>query len=373
MILVFFAVLLTTIFLLNLSIYYPVAKSYGLSNKARKTLVLLLGLMTLLMVGGEVVRRVWGIYWLSTVGFVIMGVYSITFTLMIISITIFLISKLLSPVLPSSPKSVFQAVTTLSLILSVILSIIALWNGNRIPIVVSYQITSDKIGEHNEGLRIVFASDFHLTGATNIKRLYHKFKLINELNPDLIIIGGDLIDEPLSSIKELTEPFRKLEPAYGIYAVSGNHEYYTAIKDFATFADKANIRTLFNENIRLTEGLTIIGVPDPTAKAMGYEGPDIPKAFTGVNEDDFLIFVSHQPIHHQEAAASDLMLAGHTHKGQIPPMTWLVALYYKYHYSLFKPEPGKYIYTTSGISTWGPPMRLLSNNEIVLFTLTKEH
>jgi predicted MPP superfamily phosphohydrolase len=103
---------------------------------------------------------------------------------------------------------------------------------------------------------------------------------------------------------------------------------------------------------------------------MNIDAPNVEKAYQGADTTSYIIFVSHQPLYYEEALSkgADLLLSGHTHRGQIPPMNFLVKLRYKYAYGLNKIGQS-YQYTTSGISTWGPPMRLFSDNEIVLFTL----
>ena len=102
----------------------------------------------------------------------------------------------------------------------------------------------------------------------------------------------------------------------------------------------------------------------------GTKGPDLEKGLSGLNKDTYTILLAHEPDNYKMAsdAGIDLMLSGHTHAGQIPPIDILVFLIYKHGYGLY-PNGNGFAYTSSGTGSWGPPMRFLSYSEIVKFTL----
>jgi predicted MPP superfamily phosphohydrolase len=234
-------------------------------------------------------------------------------------------------------------------------------------VVREYDLYSEKISAASDGLKIILVSEFHLLSNSDIVWLEKTVALINDLNPDLVIIAGDLIDEPYNKIKHFANPFTKLKAPLGIFAVPGNHDYYHDIRSFYSFTEEAGITNLLNEYISINGDITIAGITDRTSKT---NPPDVKKALNDVNPEDYLVFVSHQPLYYKEALEMgvDLILAGHTHRGQIPPLRFLIEFYFRYPYGLYE-EKGSYLYTTSGVNTWGPPMRLFSHNEIIVFNL----
>ncbi len=356
----FFLSLILSVFLLNFLVYFPVAKAYKLDRRIRSYLLLGLSFLTFVMFGGEIARRLWDIYWLSVIGYIWLGILSISFTIMLLNMIIYFVYR-----------RIFRSTTTLSLFLIVILSLLALINNLQSPSVREYDIFSDKISQDTDEFRLVLVSEFHLTRNNRTKWLTGVVERINSLEPDAVVIAGDLIDDPFAKVSHFAPVFRLLTPTYGVYSVPGNHDYYQDINSYYQFTSEAGLINLLNDNKQITPALTFAGVTDKTAERQDLEPPDVTKAFKGIDQDSFIVFISHQPLYSEEATAlgSDLILAGHTHRGQIPPMLFIVELFFRYPYGLYE-EKGSIIYTTSGISTWGPPMRLFSRNEIVVFSVS---
>ncbi|MFA5498166.1 MAG: metallophosphoesterase [Candidatus Cloacimonadia bacterium] len=350
------------LFILNYVVYYPIKAVFCKNNKGSVYLRLIFLFMNAFFLWSEIFRRYWKIGWLASIGSIWLGVLSIAFTIMLIDLIIILIF----------PK-IARLATSVSLVLIVLASTAALINSAIPPKIRNIPLYSKKVTPELEGLKVILFSELHLNSNTNQKLLLRKLEMVNELEPDLIIIGGDLIDEPYVSIAHFAPHFKNLKTKYGVYSVAGNHEYYQQIKEYYQFTAEAEINNLLNSNYEPVKGLQIVGITDPTAEKIGDNPPNVDKAFNEVDNNKFTIFISHQPLYYDEAIAkgADLLLSGHTHKGQIPPMTFLVGLRYKYYYGLNK-IGDSYQYTTSGVSTWGPPMRLLSDNEIVVFTLHRE-
>ncbi|MBW6516298.1 MAG: metallophosphoesterase [Candidatus Cloacimonetes bacterium] len=353
---IFLLFILIAFFLLNWVIYFPIVRAYKPSRKTRGLIILVLLVLTFVLVWGELLKRIWGVYWLSLIGNIWLGVLAILFTLMVINLLILLIIPKIS-----------RYSTTLLLFLAVFLSIVSYYNNLRPPQIIEYDIYSDKISEDADPFKIVLTSEFHLMSNTNIKRLERNLIAINRLDPDAIIIAGDLIDEPYDKLKHLAPYFYTLNPQLGIYAVPGNHDYYSKIGSYYSFTQDAGIINLLNDNIYITEDIILAGVTDRTAS---IDPPDVEKAMKGIDTDKYIIFISHQPLYYKEAISysADLILGGHTHRGQIPPLSFFIGLFFRYPYGLYE-ENGVSIYTTSGIDTWGPPMRLFSRNEIAVFNI----
>ena len=155
-----------------------------------------------------------------------------------------------------------------------------------------------------------------------------------------------------------------------VFAVPGNHEFYSGIENFLNFARMANIQVLRNENVTIADGIQIIGIDDKAGKMISGRDVDLRSAALDCNFNNPVILLSHRPTNFEESAGIgvDLQLSGHTHAGQIPPMDLIVRLVYKYPYGLYKYKSA-FIYTTCGTGIWGPPMRLFSQSEIVKIDL----
>ncbi len=214
-------------------------------------------------------------------------------------------------------------------------------------------ILSNKI---KTDFNIIFFSDVHLGSNRNghLRKLTYR---IQKLKSDIILIGGDLIDsssfqvENLKILTELNIP---------IYFITGNHEHY--LKDFdnkMSKIKKTGFYLLNNSNVTI-DSINLIGLSDSTSKT---EKIKIVKQIT--NKELYNICLVHQPsIWDNVDKSVDLMLSGHTHRGQIFPFNFLVKLKFQYIYGLYRRKNCK-LYVTSGAGTWGPRMRLGSLNEIV--------
>jgi len=229
-------------------------------------------------------------------------------------------------------------------------------------------LKTKKLPPDINGLKIVQISDIHFS-ATNSTRLAMKIvKIIKDLNPDILVSTGDLIERDLYDKGKVAALFRDIKVPYGKYAVTGNHEFYTGIREAVSFTEEAGFRMLRNEGITVGDVVNIAGVDDPASKQSGFDAP--------VSEDEILkkfsnnkltILLKHQPrINEKNAALFDLQLSGHTHKGQIFPFSLITARFFPYHHGLFKVGKQSYLYVTSGTGTWGPPVRFLSPPEITV-------
>ena len=204
--------------------------------------------------------------------------------------------------------------------------------------------------------KILFISDVHL-GTNSTKHLLKIISKINQLDFDMLLIGGDMIDSNSFKMDNLKYFNRVLKP---IYFVSGNHEYYLLnFEDKLSQLSKYNINFLNNQTLTIDD-ITLMGVSDNIS--IKQKVNFIKK---NSNKNTFNITLIHKPnIWESVRSYSDLMLSGHTHNGQIFPFNLLVKLQFKYIYGLYKEETSK-LYVSCGIGCWGPKMRIGSNNEIV--------
>jgi len=193
---------------------------------------------------------------------------------------------------------------------------------------------------------------------------------VNALHPDLVVITGDLMDENADRMLELADSIRQIKCPFGVFAVTGNHDYYAGAEQIIRHAAGLGVRYLTNEKVVLSNGLILYGINDPTAAEYGQESPPFEKIIGPEARQSPAVLFYHQPKQFEKAEALgvDLMLSGHTHKGQIWPMSHISRLIYPFqtgHYARGR----SHLYVSRGIGTWGPPMRLASRPEIVRIRL----
>ncbi len=189
---------------------------------------------------------------------------------------------------------------------------------------------------------------------------------LNQLNPDVVFITGDFYDGTAVDVITCASPLAQLNARFGAFFVTGNHEEFTNAARYIEALSNAGVRVLQNEKVDV-EGLQIVGIP--------YHQMGRPENFSAALRDTSIdparasILLIHAPnrLWEAEKAGISLQLSGHTHKGQFFPWTLAVKRIYKqFGYGLHT-LGNMLVYTTSGAGTWGPPVRLGSDPEIVLF------
>jgi len=215
------------------------------------------------------------------------------------------------------------------------------------------------------GRTAALISDVHLGHVRNGSFLKRMVAKISQEKPDAIFIAGDLYDGTAIDAKQAVEPLNKLAAPQGVYFVAGNHEQFADDTKYLSAIEAAGVRVLHNEKINV-DGLQIIGVPYRNATQKGH----LKSVLDGVDLDRnrASVLLIHAPDHPEtaEAAGISLQLSGHTHLGQFIPWTWIARrMYRQFVYGLS--QIGKMqVFTSSGAGTWGPPLRLGSNPEIVM-------
>jgi predicted MPP superfamily phosphohydrolase len=223
-----------------------------------------------------------------------------------------------------------------------------------------------------EGLTLVQLSDLHLGMIVGVGRLERIVERVRELNADLVVITGDLVDEDASGLDWMIEPLRRLRSRHGVLAVTGNHEFYTGVSQVERLAAAASIRFLRNEGVTVADGLVVYGMDDPQAAFWGGSRVALEDVVGPKARGSAAILLHHQPIGFERATSMgvDLMLSGHTHAGQLWPIPWISRLLYPWkhgHHVLGT----SHMYVSAGVGTWGPPMRVGAPPEIVRITLVR--
>jgi predicted MPP superfamily phosphohydrolase len=226
------------------------------------------------------------------------------------------------------------------------------------------------------GLTLVQLTDVHIGPTIGRKFLEHVVEKSNAAKPDAIVITGDLVDGSVASLRAHVAPLAKLKARYGVYFVTGNHEYYSGVDEWLTELERLGVRVLRNERVSIGDraaSIDLAGVDDRSAHGFGPgHGADYDQAFLDRDPERELVLLAHQPSQIVPAAAAGvgLQLSGHTHGGQIWPFGALVRLNQPYVSGLHRHNDRTQIYVSRGTGYWGPPMRLLCPAEITKLVLT---
>lgn len=227
-------------------------------------------------------------------------------------------------------------------------------------------VTTKKPLAHD--LKIVLMSDLHL-GYHNRRAEFAKWvDRVNAEKPDLVLIAGDIIDGSLRPLREegVAEEFKRIKAP--VYACLGNHEYYASEPLSQQFCREAGI-TLLRDSSVSAKGIRIVGRDDRT-------NPDR-KPLRLLTEkadlESFTILLDHQPHHLEEAeqAGIDFQFSGHTHRGQVWPISWITDAIYEKSFGPYR-RGGTQYYVSSGIGIWGGKFRIGTRSEYVVLELSAE-
>ncbi|MBU8824938.1 metallophosphoesterase [Mycolicibacterium goodii] len=227
------------------------------------------------------------------------------------------------------------------------------------------------------GFRIAVVSDVHLgpmLGRSHTERIV---RMINEAEPDLVAIVGDLVDGTVNELGAAVEPLQDLVAREGSFFVTGNHEYFTDdTGEWLNELERLGVAPLRNENTPIRRGgatFALLGVNDVVGERRS-EPPDFDQAMAGVADHQAKILLAHQPVLVSEAAdrGIDLQLSGHTHGGQMWPFHHIVSAVQPSIAGLSSVGDTQ-LYVTRGAGFWGPPVRIGAPPDISVLTLHADH
>jgi predicted MPP superfamily phosphohydrolase len=227
-----------------------------------------------------------------------------------------------------------------------------------------------------DGLTLVQVSDLHVSSLLHEPRVEAVVEKINALTPDLVFFTGDLVDGPPAQRASSMGALRLLQAKYGVFACTGNHEYYSDYRAWMRTLPHLGLNMLLNDHAVVSvngEKLLIAGLTDAAAERYGLPAPDMAAALEGAPAESGLrILLDHRPVRAAQNAdyGFDLQLSGHTHGGQIWGFNRLVAEFNQgYLYGWYQ-EGNMRLYVSSGAGLWsGFPLRLGVPSEIVRMRL----
>ncbi|TGK06439.1 metallophosphoesterase [Leptospira fletcheri] len=250
------------------------------------------------------------------------------------------------------------------------------YQAHKKPSIKEVKIKVQGLPDGLEGFRIAQLSDIHIGPTIKGGFLQDVVERTNALNAHLVAITGDLVDGPVSLLKEHTLPLRYLLSKYGTYFVTGNHEYYSGALAWIRELESMGIQVLLNQNKLISHNgsrIAVAGVTDYKAHSvLPNHKTDPQKAASGTEHADFKLLLAHQPNSVFEAAKAGfhLQLSGHTHGGQYFPGNLLIHIFQKFVAGLSRWEDTQ-LYVSRGTGYWGPPLRIGAPSEITLLVLEK--
>jgi predicted MPP superfamily phosphohydrolase len=220
-------------------------------------------------------------------------------------------------------------------------------------------------------LKIVAISDLHLGYGISKKELDKWVKLINRENPDVVLLAGDIIDNHAKSVMErdFAMSLRKIKSRYGVFAALGNHEYIAEISHSLDFLKDANVMVLRDTVILINNEFYLIGRDDMS----NQNRKSLAELLQPLDQTKPLILLEHQPYHLYEIEKNgiDLQVSGHTHRGQVVPVSWLTDKMFEVSYGHLQ-KGNSHIYVSSGIGIWGGKFRIGTQSEYVVVELKQQ-
>ena len=302
-------------------------------------------------------------------------ILSIIFNFIVIALFLILLKDLIFLVCRFIIKCNFPAhhVSLFVLSIAICATLYGTYEGLRVPDVNIQEVKIKGLGQDLDGLKIAMLVDIHADQLTNKNFVSAVVTRTNALKPDIILIPGDFVDGQVESRSSDVEPLKNLRAKFGVYATTGNHEYYFDLAGWLSYIKSLGIKFLENENIIIESGdsqIIIAGLPDQTSG-----NHNISQALQKIPDNAPIILMDHRPSAARENAKYNiaLQLSGHTHGGQMPGLKYLVARANKGFVRGWYEIDNMKLYVSPGTSQWnGFCARLLDSSEIMLLILRED-
>jgi hypothetical protein len=235
-------------------------------------------------------------------------------------------------------------------------------------------IHTSKLPPGAKNIRIVQISDLHLSVTVGEHIINRIIKITEEEKPDIIVSTGDLLDGLVRHVSHHSDRLRKLNTRYGKFAVTGNHEFYGGLRHTVKFIEDSGFTVLRDSGVTVEDIINIAGMDFSGGETKGYSN-DAPRKderemLSNLRPSLFTLLLKHKSdVNEESLGLFDLQLSGHSHKGQIFPVSLATMFLFQYHTGFTKLPKGSAIYTSRGTGTAGPPVRFLSTPEITIIDI----
>ena len=241
--------------------------------------------------------------------------------------------------------------------------------NSRIVRLKELEITVAQRSSSLDYLKILLATDIHLGTIISRAKVEKLVTLINSRNPDLVLFAGDVVDEDLAPVikENLGESLRKLKSRFGVFAVTGNHEFIGGAEAAVNYLENHGVRVLQDTTILIDSVFNLAGREDRDKhRFTGKNRKELEQVLENVDPNYPVILMDHQPFSLEKPTSQgvDLQVSGHTHHGQIWPLNYITQAIYEISMG-YKKKENTHFYVSCGYGTWGPPVRLGNRPEVV--------
>ena len=241
------------------------------------------------------------------------------------------------------------------------------------PSVSRFELASPQLPAEFDGARVALVTDVHAGAVRSAAFTQQVVDLVNEQEPDLIVLAGDLVDGKAARYAPELAPLADLRAPLGVFATTGNHEMFEDTVNWVSAFEDVGLVVLGNESVPLERGgatMVLAGVHDAIGE--GVFAPDYDAALAGVDPEGFTLLAAHQPLQafDVEGRGVDLQVSGHTHGGQMWPINYLVPL----QQPMLEGRgdvAGTPVITSRGAGAWGPAIRVAAPPEVPIITLKR--
>jgi len=277
------------------------------------------------------------------------------------------------------PKGLFGSTSVSLIVMGVVTTLIigvmiyGTWSARSVKLT-KYNLNINKTSGSLKALKVIMVSDIHLGIMVDNDRLTGMVDEINDLNPDIVLIPGDIIDSSVEPfVKEnMADNFKRIKSKYGVFASLGNHDGMgSKVEDVVKSFENAGITVLRDNSVLVDNSFYVIGREDSSLeRATKIKRKDLSSLVEDLDKSKPFLLMDHQPgnLSEPEKQGIDLQLSGHTHRGQIFPANIITNGIFEIDYGYLKKNNSQFI-VSSGYGTWGPPIRTGSRCEIVEINL----
>ena len=371
---IFFGIFFSIYGLLNFYIFFRGWQSIPQGSTLRSAYAILFWIVAVSFIAGRMLERIWasalsnlliwmGSFWIAAMLYFFIAVVFLD----LLRIGNHFLQFYPSFVTANYPQAkYFTSAGTIGLVAVLVL---AGHVNALIPRIRTLDLTINKSGEGMQTVNIVAVSDIHLGTIVGRHRFDHIVEQVNSLNPDVVLLPGDIVDEDLAPVinQNLGEALKEFKPRFGVFAVTGNHEYIGGVEEASDYLAGHGVVMLRDQAVKVNGSFFLVGREDRSLNQFtGRTRKSLAELMAGIDRRYPVILLDHQPFRLEEAVSQniDLQLSGHTHYGQLWPVNFIIDAMFEVSWGYRKISDTN-IYVSSGAGTWGPPVRIGNHPEIV--------
>jgi uncharacterized protein len=371
---IFFTIVLIVYFLLNYYIFMRGWQALPPGSRGRTIYLSVFLFLSISYVAGRIMENFWlgqpsnlliwtGSFWLGAM---------LYFILILVVIDLARLLNLAIPVIPQSWNaniSQTRSILFISTIAVVFIIVIAGHINTWYPTINRLEVELDGRNSKMNSVEAVLVSDIHLGTLTSRHRIQKMVDRINALEPDIILLAGDILDEDVGPVifRDLGSSIKELHAPLGVFGITGNHEFIGGVEKAADYLTSHGIQLIRDSVIKINDSFYLAGRDDLVINRFtGETRKSVGELLQSDRDDLPLILLDHQPFDLEKSASAgaDFQISGHTHHGQMWPLNFITRSIFTISRG-YGEVNGMKVYVSNGIGTWGPPVRIGNRPEIV--------